>query len=448
MATEKATEKTTSANNSRICALDCAPKLHKNDDDSDVIDCPSEKLTASKCYLPRDFEDSFYEAVDWDKLASSFNDWMGYFVEDEINRDPFLAAKIKKAYKYGPIRDKRGVTARRFGRVNFKMVDNDSWKKCKNMIIKITLQSGRGLKVQNLAHISLHPMLPFYHRDKTRSRSGCGFYLRGAPATTLRASSPACSDASDDSGPFHYKVDTLYWRQKEFNCGDDNIPTVIFHVDPEKPGYFLENRINDLTPAIREHRYDIVLKGERAPVAVPDTVAQYVKSLATQMVDPGADKTEKKKIEKMLQSQLKSALAAASLASELPDNAEGSLTSTIAEQIKLLNEIHTEIARKFLRFWNRCIVKGKVRESNDYPGFNSSLKNAYRPAGPPCKAAPSWNSRKTSKRRSNVPSTRRSKSRSAPRSGPTTRRSRQKASEKAKLAWTPRPTSVPPPGGK
>jgi hypothetical protein len=445
-----ATEKAIPTNNSRVCALDCAPKLHKNDDESDVIDCSPEKLTASKCYLPRDFEDSFYEAVDWEKLASSFNDWMGYFVEDEINRDPFLAAKIKKVYKYGPIRDKRGATIKRFGRIGFKMVDNDSWKKCKNMIIKITLQSGRGLKAQNLAHISLHPMMPFYHRDKTRSRSGCGFYARGSPATTLRAagSASASANTSDDSGPFHYKVDTLFWRQKEFDSGDDNIPTVIFHVNPDKPGYFLENRINDLTPAIREHRDIIVLRGERPAIQVPDTVAQYVKSLATQMVAPGADKTEKKKIEKMLQSQVKSALAAASLGTELPENAEGALTSSIAEQIKLLNDIHTEIARKFLRFWNRCIVKGKVRESNEYPGFNSSLKNAYRPAGPPCRAAPTWNLRKTSKRRSNVSSTRRSKSRSAPRSGPTTRRSRKSAIEKATLAWTPRAKYEAPPAGK
>jgi hypothetical protein len=416
-------------NNSRVCGIDCAPQLHKNEDERDVIDCPDEKLTASKCYLPRDFEDSFYDAVDWEKLASSYKSWMGYFIEDEINNDPFLAAKIKKVYKYGPIKDKRGATVRRFGRVGFKMVLNDSWTKCKNMILKITLTSGK--REQNIAHISLHPMKPFYHRDRTRKRSGCGFYGRGSPATTLRATGAECkNDDLDDSGPFHYKVDTLFWKQKEFHCGDANIPTIIFHVDREKPGYFLETKINDLTPAIREHRDSIVIKGERSPTVIPDAVALWVKSLATEMLPATAEKSQKKRLETRMLSEVRSAISAAGMGSEQAENTEGALTSTISEQAKLLNEIHTEIARKFLRFWNRCIVKGKVRESNNYPGFNSSLKNAYRPEGPPCKAAANWESRRISRRRSNLPATRRSKSTLS--SVPTTRKSRKKASELVK----------------
>ena len=439
MATEKATEKTTTTNNSRVCALDCAPQLYKNDDESDMIECPAEKVSSTKCFLPRDFEEAFYEAVDWKKLAASHDDWMGYFVEDEINQDTVLAAKIKKAYKFGPVKGKR-----RFARVGFKIVENDGWKKCENMIIKITLAPG-GARVQNLAHISLHPEKPVYHRDSARSRSGCGFYKREASS----ASSAACGvDDVEDSGPFHYKVDTLYWKQKNF-CNEKNIPTVIFHVDPAKPGFFLENRINDLRSDIDKHH--VIIGEDLRKPTIPPGVKGKLKKEATDVVGPlkaGATKEEAKERTSRLHKVIKEKEDAwIEEQIEIARQAAGSLAQTEEEQRDLVNEIHKEIAQKFLRFWNQCIVKGKVRQSSKLPGFNSSLKNAYRPAGPPCRAAPSWNSRKTSKQRSNLSSTRRSKSRSAPssrrRSVPTTRRSRKRASEDARTAWSPRSRYVP-----
>ena len=427
MATEKATENTTPASNSRVCELDCAPQLYKNDDESDVIECPAEKVSSTKCFLPRDLEEAFYEAVDWKKLAASHNDWMGYFVEDEINSDPFLAAKIKKAYKFGPIRGQR-----RFARVGFKIVENDGWKKCENMILKITLQP-KGLRVQNLGHISLHPKKPVYHRDSARSRSGCGFYKREAST----ASSAACGEGDvEDSGPFHYKVDTLYWKQKNF-CSEKNIPTVIFHVDPAKPGFFLENRINDLRSDINRH--PVVIGEDLRKPTIPPGVRGQLKKEAGQAVGPlkaGATREETQERTSRLQKVMKEKEDAwIEEQLEKARQAEGSLATTEEEQRDLVNQIHKEIAQKFLRFWNRCIVKGKVRESNDYPGFNSSLRNAYRPAGPPCKAAPTWNTRKTPKQRSNRSSTRRS---TRGRSVPTTRRSRKRASEEARTAWSPR----------
>ena len=231
-------------------------------------------------------------------LTRNINTWMGYFVE-ELNNNQALASLLQQAYKFGPIRDEVGAGTRRFGRLGFKVLNNEHLRFCENIVIKLTLTSLKG-REQFLSHISLHPKLPIYYRDTRRSRSGCGYYKRssngnGAPAANGSGARPRSRSAEVESrtGPFHYKVDTLYWKDKPFHDSQKHIPFMEFQPDPELPGHFLEG-MGDFRDAISHN--EIILE-KKKPKKVANSLALELKSRAVESArrELGGKKADKAK---------------------------------------------------------------------------------------------------------------------------------------------------------
>jgi hypothetical protein len=382
------------------CDIPCVPVFRKNTNESITKSCDESMLSSARCYTETEAQDQFYNAIKWNLLSDTINTSMGYFVE-ELNTNIELGALIQKAYKFGPIRDPRGATTKRFGRLGVFVVNNEHLQFCKNLILKLTLTSIGG-RIQELSHISLHPKLPFYYRDTRKSRSGCGYYAKGVPAhpsgsgaprgrsrsrSAERGSSAAAAGRSRsrsteteaETGPFHYKVDTLYWKDAPFRANQKHIPFMEFHPDPSQPGHFREG-VGDFREEIRRHK--IVLE-KKKPKEAPKVLTTRIKSQAAEQARSEAAAGESsKKREKEIFKQLMSVALESVPEPEAGTDDEGTLSRDMAEQIETLNRIHQTISHEFLRFWNTKLLTGveaqasRANRVNQYPGFPSILKSA------------------------------------------------------------------------
>lgn len=364
------------------CDIPCVPQFQKNTNTSVTKKCDDELLSSSQCHLETSLENRFYTAINWNVLTRNINTWMGYFVE-ELNNNQALASLIQQAYKFGPIRDE-SAASKRFGRLGFKVLNDENLRFCENIVVKLTLTS-KGGREQFLSHISLHPKLPIYYRDTRRSRSGCGYYQRlpqssnnGAPAASgsgARARSRS-AEVESETGPFHYKVDTLYWKDKPFHYGQKHIPFMEFHPDPEHPGHFLEG-MGDFREDISRH--EIILE-KKKPKKLEDSVALELKSRAVETArrELGGKKANKAKELEVYKVLLSDALASMPEPEANSDD-EGTLSRDIREQIEALNRIHQIISHEFLQFWNQKLVVGVKEEKNkgnSFTGFPAILKSA------------------------------------------------------------------------
>lgn len=377
--------------------MPCIPEFKKNTNDSVTKKCDESLLTGAQCHLFTSAQERFYTAIKWKVLTDTINTSMSYFIE-ELNTNAALASLIQKAYKFGPVRNESGATVRRFGRLGFRVLNNENLRFCNNLVIKITLES-RGARTQELSHISLHPKLPFYYRDTRRSRSGCGYYIKdaatGAPRGRSRSrsagrgrSSAAAAGRSRsrsrsanqeaEIGPFHYKVDTLYWKDKPFRS-EKHIPFMEFHPDPANPGHFLEE-----TGDFREDiaRHEIILE-KKKPKEVPAALTAKLKTQAAEQAKTEAKSGEvsKQRKKEILQELVSAALETLPEAEAGSDD-EGTLSRDMIEQIDTLNRVHKGISHMFLEFWNQKLLAGvekeeiRANQANQYPGFPSILKSA------------------------------------------------------------------------
>lgn len=377
------------------CDMPCVPEFKKNTNDSVTKTCDESLLTGAQCHLFTSIQENFYRAIDWTALVAKITTSLGYFVED-LNNDAELAALLQTAYKFGPVRNDSGARVRRFGRLGFRVLRNSDFESCKNLIIHITLTSVGG-RPQDLSHISLHPKLPVYHRDTRRSRSGCGYYTkdvvkeaprgrrgsagRGASAAAGRSRSRSRSRSrnasqEEETGPFHYKVDTLYWKDKPFRSTVKHIPFMEFRPDPDHPGRFLED-MGEFRDNIERH--EIILE-KKKPKEIPAALTAKLKTQAaeqarTESKDGDVSKERKKDIFKELVSAALETLPER----EAGSDDEGTLSRDKVEQIDTLARVHKAISHTFLKFWNHKLLRGVEAEpnrGNEYKGFPAILKSA------------------------------------------------------------------------
>jgi hypothetical protein len=390
------------------CDMPCIPEFKKNTNDSVTKRCDESLLTGAQCHLFTSTQERFYNAIKWKVLTDTINTSMSYFIE-ELNTNAALASLIQKAYKFGPVRNESGETVRRFGRLGFRVLNNENFRFCNNLIIKITLEVRA--RTQELSHISLHPKLPFYYRDTRRSRSGCGYYIKDAAAGAPRGRSRSRSAGRGRSsaaaagrsrsrsrsrsksksksrsrsanqeaeiGPFHYKVDTLYWKDKPFRS-EKHIPFTEFHPDPANPGHFFEE-----TGDFREDiaRHEIILE-KKKPKEVPVALAAKLKTQAAEQAKTEAKSGEvSKQRKKEILKELVSAALETLPEAEAGSDDEGTLSRDMIEQIDTLNRVHKGISHMFLEFWNHKLLTGveakatRVNQVNQYPGFPAILKSA------------------------------------------------------------------------
>lgn len=384
-------------------AIPCVPRFHKNSNGSLATECDDSLVSAERCYKERMSETPFYEAINWDYLAENIEQFMNIFVQ-RINYDEPLSRFIQNAYIYGPLPDPRNPKPIKY--VRAELEKNDDWNKCQNIIVKFTLPVGEFKRGFSLGHISLHPKLSKYYRDKTRSRSGCGYYKKeGACGSTdvgkssaAAAAAPASAGAGPSvcngdacSGPFHYKVDSLFYRDKGFHCDRDMIPFIQFHVDPQNPVRFIQETV-DLRPQLASYAAKIapklstpvklkVEKGVLTKVVKPEVKRRTDAFFSGQNVTPKEHMLKMTQIEEQVIDEM---LRAGTIeintnaTAEVNEQLVGTTATSIDEQIEALNNFHTRVASMFIHFWNTEMIPGGAKFiNNNTSPLNSIVKPAY-----------------------------------------------------------------------
>jgi hypothetical protein len=375
------------------CDQPCVPSYQKNTNPNVKKVCDPSLLTNSLCFVEKDIETIFFEAIDWKTLKDNIDIYMYYFLE-ELNKDEALARMIQNVYKFGPVPNEKGATIRRFGSLGFTINRNANFSFCDNLIIKITLSSGK--RTQELSHISLHSRLPVYYRDTRRSRSGCGYYQKGVPHTgqqqvgkATRGSAAAGANGEEDKlGPFHYQIDTLFWRYPTFDWSTKDVPFVRYNPDPEHPGYFLRSTAN-FQENIYKHPFDMG-EEKRLPQNLveafkekaKETTVQYFKNQGKSLKGEGEAALVKSNFSKK-EKEILQALKREALEKGLEDpNTKGYSAKSIASFIDELNNVHKTISLKFLTFWNTKMLLGFVEAPNKkragYTGFPPILRERQR----------------------------------------------------------------------
>ncbi len=193
----------------------------------------------------------------------------------ELTKDIALTKQVEELYGYGPLQEKtkRG----KYAEYRFKLVENDDYKQCDNIILKVFLYRGpveKGKQSKPLFHISLHPKLPKYVRDRLRSRSGCGFFEKHP--------GEAANEAEEENSPFGYTIESLDWDGPVLDSTNPNSPWLPLLVDPRDPGSFRRNL----------DRFEILFKegftdGRKASSPLPDLelVNRVHKGLYNKFID-------------------------------------------------------------------------------------------------------------------------------------------------------------------
>lgn len=220
-------------------SIPCVPLFYKDEQPEIQKMCPFELL--HQCYSLRDKEKIFYKEVNWDTLTKYFQDYMNVFV-NRLSKDRDIAQLLQQVYTYGPYPPEEEWGAERpanFAYLEARVVKNDDFLKCRNLMVKLVLNRGVAAKPapkeQEISHISLHPSTPKYYRDRLRSRSGCGYYPRPAACQLEEGQ----NSHPTDSGPFHYYINTLVWGQTDIPYIPCLGPTLEFLMDESNPGRFL-----------------------------------------------------------------------------------------------------------------------------------------------------------------------------------------------------------------
>jgi hypothetical protein len=212
------------------CDEECIPSYSKNTNRSVQKICAPELLSPSTCLVPRSREASFYDAIDWKVLKENLKKYTTLF-ETTLMEDEALAEDIQTLYTYGPFN--RTERPKLYALLTVDPVNNDDFKRCDNLILKITIDRGiyaeGKKKKQVIGHISLHPKLPKFYRDTRRSRDGCGYYKRPDPNNL---------DTDNDS-PFQYVIESVKWKSIEFQFTNPLRPYLPIFADAENPGKFL-----------------------------------------------------------------------------------------------------------------------------------------------------------------------------------------------------------------
>lgn len=196
-------------------------------------------LTPAKCFLDRDSERAFYTAIDWSVLKENIPNYMNYFLA-QIVSDTALTKEIETLYGYGPLQEKKEGRRDNYAEFRFKLVENEDYKFCNNLILKVLLYRGDIARVKQskvLFHISLHPKLPDYVRNKLRSRSGCGYYKKpSANAAAAGAGAP-----EEENSPFGYAIESIDWDGPLLTADNVNRPWLPLLADARVPGTFKRN---------------------------------------------------------------------------------------------------------------------------------------------------------------------------------------------------------------
>jgi hypothetical protein len=355
------------------CDIPCVPEFRKNTNLAVKKACDASLVTNSLCFVEKDVEKAFYDAIQWTTLKDNLSTYMAYFIE-ELNQDTVLPGLLQTVYKFGPVPNQQGATIKRFGRLGFTIPKNPNFTFCDNIIIKITLSSGK--RQQDLAHISLHSKLPVYYRDTRRSRSGCGYFKRTANANAFD---------EDKLGPFHYQIDTLFWKFPSFNSSSKNVPFVRYEPDPANPGFFLRPHTNFRgniskypfeSDQERRLPQDMI---ETLKEQAKETTIRYFKNQGKSLKGEGEAALMKSDFSKKEKEILQNLKAEALEKGYEDPNTKGYTGQTVAGFIENLNLLHTRISLKFLEFWNGKMVTGLVERANEnrpgYTGFPSILRS-------------------------------------------------------------------------
>jgi hypothetical protein len=212
------------------CDEECIPSYSKNTNRSVQKFCAPELLSASRCLVARPSEASFYDAIDWKVLKENLKAYTTVF-EKTLMENEFLAEDIQKLYTYGPFG--RTEHPEKYALLTVEPVNNDDYKRCDNLILKIYIDRGiytrEKKRKQVIGHISLHPKLPKFYRNTRRSRDGCGYYKRFDPNNL---------DTDNDS-PFQYVIESVKWKSIEFQFTNPLRPYLPIFPDAKHPGEFL-----------------------------------------------------------------------------------------------------------------------------------------------------------------------------------------------------------------
>lgn len=222
------------------CHVDCVPAFRKNTNPNIIKECPLDMLTPTKCFVDRETERAFYDAIDWSVLKDNITNYMNYFLT-QIAADIPLTKDIEKLYGYGPLQEKKEGRRDKYAEFRFKLVENEDYRECNNLILKVSLYRGdiaKGKQSKVLCHISLHPKLPVYVRNKLRSRSGCGFYKK--PEVNAAAAAGAGAGEEENS-PFGYAIESIDWDGPLMTAEDANRPWLALLADTRVPGTFRRN---------------------------------------------------------------------------------------------------------------------------------------------------------------------------------------------------------------
>lgn len=350
------------------CETRCVPEFQKNENPNIKKQCDPSLLTDDLCFLEKDAEKIFYDAIDWKILKENINTYMGYFIE-ELNQNEKLGRLIQQVYKFGPIPNEVGVTVRRFARLGFQIIANDNFRFCDNIVVNINLNTGK--RTQAIAHISLHPKLPVYYREKLRKRSGCGYYQRSATGVESK-------EVEELFGPFHYVIDTLYWKNPVFPSTSKDVPFTRFNPDPRKPGLFL-NSVKNFTENIARHPIDSESFERSLPMDIVLKLKEKAKEKAAEFF-LGQPKPPQALYRKTLKDFYKELEQEELATGTLDPEKKGSGLMDVETHKEALKIVHTSIASNFIDFWNTKMTQGfeEPPEENreGYTGFPPILKEA------------------------------------------------------------------------
>ena len=107
------------------CDIPCVPAFVENNSNSKV-ECDKTLVSNEACFVTKDIETAFFDALDWKRLATNMKIYKDDFVDD-LNNNEGLAKLLQAAYKFGPIPNAEGATTRRYALMGIDIVENEDF---------------------------------------------------------------------------------------------------------------------------------------------------------------------------------------------------------------------------------------------------------------------------------------------------------------------------------
>ena len=171
--------------------IKCAPTVL---DDDVKVTCD---ISHQSCHTANEQTKLFYDRIHWPSLHQHMKntDFMQQFLTT-LEKDSLVVSLINELYDFN-LENETNI-------LKTSMVESNNAIHCDDITLIVdlykTAPKGKSKQKCRLFHISLHPEKPKYSLGKRRSLSACGYYEKVAGENN-----------EDNSGPLHYKIDTLQW---------------------------------------------------------------------------------------------------------------------------------------------------------------------------------------------------------------------------------------------